>query len=149
MKRMRCRKIMFEGYKRLAATECNVSPFLLAFVGQNESGKSSVLTGLEWLSEEDETPLPALDMSRISRKASGWIVGAEFTLGDEEMELIKPLGFAQNPTGITLFKQANGSLHITFENPRKPKRDPAPFVNAAEALARAQRRFEGSSQSRV
>lgn len=142
MKRMRCRKIMFEGYKRLAATECNVSPYLLAFVGQNESGKSSVLTGLEWLSEEGETPLPALDMSRTARKASGWIVGAEFTLGDEEMELIKPLGFAQNPTGISLFKQANGSLNIILENPRNPKRDPAPFVSAAQSLTRAQRRFE-------
>ncbi len=142
MKRMRCRKIMFEGYKRLADTECNVSPYLLAFVGQNESGKSSVLTGLEWLSEEDETPLPSLDRSRMKRKTSGWIVGADFTLGDEEKELIKPLGFAQTPTGISLFKQASGSLNIIFEHPRKPKRDPAPFTRAAEGLARAQQRLE-------
>jgi predicted ATP-dependent endonuclease of OLD family len=142
MKRMRCRKIMFEGYKRLADTECNVSPYLLAFVGQNESGKSSVLTGLEWLSEDGETPLPSLDRSRMKRKTSGWIVGAEFTLGDEEKELIKPLGFAQTPTGISLFKQANGSLNIIFDHPRKPKRDPLPFTEAAEALARAQQRLE-------
>ena len=142
MKRMRCRKIMFEGYKRLAETECNVSPYLLAFVGQNESGKSSVLTGLEWLSEDDETPLPALDRSRAKRKATGWIVGPVFVLGDDEKELITPLGFAQTPTGISLFKQANGSLNIIFEHPRNPKRDPTPFTQAADALARAQQRFE-------
>lgn len=142
MKQMRCRRIMFEGYKRLADTECNVSPYLLAFVGQNESGKSSVLHGLEWLSEKDETSLPTLDMSRMNKKASGWIVGAEFTLGDEEKELIKHLGFAHAPTGISLFKQADGRLHIVFDHPRKPERDPAPFTKAAEALTRAQSRLE-------
>jgi hypothetical protein len=142
MKRMRCRKIMFEGYRRLADTKCDVSPYLLAFVGQNESGKSSVLTGLEWLSEEGETPLPRLDMCRTKGKTSGWIVGAEFTLGDEEKELIRPLGFAETPSGISLFKLADGSLHISFDRPRDPKRDPAPFVRAAEALARAQQRLQ-------
>lgn len=142
MQRMRCRRVMFEGYKRLADTECNVSPYLLAFVGQNESGKSSVLSGLEWLSEEGETPLPSLDFSRSNKKAAGWIVGAEFTLGDEEKQLIEPLGFAQTPTGISLFKQASGSLHIVFDNPRRPRRDPAPFIKAAEALERAKQRLE-------
>ncbi|ROR91817.1 putative AbiEii toxin of type IV toxin-antitoxin system [Nocardioides aurantiacus] len=132
---------MFEGYKRLADTSCNVSPYLLAFVGQNESGKSSVLTGLEWLSEDDETPLSSLDKSRVKRKDAGWIVGAEFVLGDDELEILEPLGFDHTPTGVSLFKQANGSLTMVFDNPRRPKRDPAPFLEAAEGLRRARERL--------
>lgn len=133
---------MFEGYKRLADTGCNVSPNLLAFVGQNESGKSSVLAGLEWLTEEGETPLDRLDMSRTKKKGSGWIVGARFALGDEEEELIRPLGFAETPTGVGMFKQADGSLYIAFDGPGDPKRDPAPFAKAAQALVHAQERLE-------
>lgn len=142
MKRMRCTKIQFEGYKRLADTACNVSPYLLAFVGQNESGKSSVLNGLEWLSEDEEkTELPYLDRSRTEPKVSGWIVGASFTLGEEEKTLLEPLDFQKAPTGLSLLKQADGTLKIVFDNPRTPRRDPAPFTTAAEAWARAQERW--------
>lgn len=143
MKRMRCTKIQFEGYKRLADTSCNVTPYLLAFVGQNESGKSSVLNGLEWLSEDEEeqTELSYLDQSRTKPKTGGWIVGASFALGDDEKALLETLGFEKTPTGLSLFKQANGSLNIVFDNPRTPRRDPAPFTKAAEAWTRAQERW--------
>lgn len=142
MKRMRCRRIMFEGYKRLADTDCNVSPYLLAFVGQNESGKSSVLTGLEWLTEDGTTPLSSLDKARTKKKTSGWVVGAEFALGDEEMALIEPLGFEKTPTTIGIWKQVDGSLVTKFRDPRDPRRDPAPFEAAAKALERAQERLQ-------
>ena len=141
MKQMRCRTIHFDGYKRLAETSCNVSPYLLAFVGQNESGKSSVLSALQWLSEDDETPLDKLDRARTNKKTTGWIVGAEFTLGDEELALIEPLGFETVPKVISLWKQLDGSLVTKFRSPRDPKRLPTPFTAAAEALASAQRRL--------
>ncbi|QYJ03112.1 AAA family ATPase [Nocardioides panacisoli] len=142
MKRMRCRRIMFEGYKRLAETDCNVSPYLLAFVGQNESGKSSVLTGLEWLTEDGTTPLSTLDKARTKKKDQGWVVGAEFTLGDEEIGLIAPLGFDETPATIGIWKQVDGTLVTKFRDPRDPRRDPAPFQAAARALERAQQRLQ-------
>jgi hypothetical protein len=135
-KQLRCRRIHFEGYKRLAKTSCNVSPYLLAFVGQNESGKSSVLTGLEWLSEDEETPLDNLDRSRTNKKDAGWIVGAEFALGDAEIDLLNPLGFEEVPTAIGIWKQADGKLVTAFRDPDDPKRDRAPFTAASKALAR-------------
>lgn len=141
---------MFEGYKRLADTDCNVSPRILAFVGQNEAGKSSVLAGLEWLTEDDETPLDSLDASRSNKKPGGWIVGASYAFNDEDLALLEPLGFATVPQGMSLFKQADGRLHVVFDDPRKPKRDPKPFVYAAEALSalegRLSKQFDDSAE---
>jgi hypothetical protein len=145
-KQLRCRRIHFEGYKRLADTSCNVSPHLLAFVGQNESGKSSVLTGLEWLSEDEETPLDNLDRARTNKKDTGWIVGAEFDLGDAEIDLLNPLGFEELPTAISIWKQADGKLVTVFRDPRDPKRDPTPFTAASQALARVQQRLQRQIQ---
>lgn len=145
-KRLRCHRIHFEGYKRLAKTSCNVSPYLLAFVGQNESGKSSVLTGLEWLSEDEQTPLDKLDRARTNKKETGWVVGAEFVLGDAEIDLLSPLGFEEVPTTISIWKQADGELLTAFRDPRDPKRDPAPFAAATAVLARAKQRLHKQIQ---
>jgi hypothetical protein len=134
---MRCRRIRFSGYKRLAKTECDVSPRLLAFVGQNESGKSSVLAGLEWLTEDDETPLDRLDASRANKKSSGWVVGADYEFDADDLALLEPLGFKTVPKGMSLWKQVSGNLHIVFDDPREVKRDPAPFLAAAAALQTA------------
>ncbi|NED97125.1 hypothetical protein G1H11_17645 [Phytoactinopolyspora alkaliphila] len=106
---MKCTEIHFEGYKRLAKAKCNVSPRLLAFVGQNEAGKSSVLGGLAWLTEEGETALAALE----------------------------ELGLRDVLRGFSLCKQLDGRLHVTFEDPDKPQRDPQPFIAAAQALTAA------------
>lgn len=49
---MRLSTIEFRGYKRLVHAECNVDGKVIAFVGPNESGKSSVLQGLQWLTSQ-------------------------------------------------------------------------------------------------
>lgn len=55
---MRLTRIEFNGYKRLAQTSCNVDGKLIAFVGPNEAGKSSVLEALAWLDTDDDKALP-------------------------------------------------------------------------------------------
>lgn len=138
---MRCRRITFEGYRRLAETECDVNPTLLAFVGQNESGKSSVLSGLEWLTEDDETPQADSDKTRGKKKKDGWVVGAYFTLDDDEIALLKPLGFKEVPKTLTLWKQVDGRLHLALWDPRGPKRDPSSFDTARSSLDSAKNRL--------
>lgn len=140
---MRCKRIRFRGYKRLADTSTNVSPRLLAFVGPNEAGKSSVLSGLEWLTEDEDepTPLDDLDVSRVNRVVDGWIVGAEYRLDADERAALEPLGFERVPEGLSLWKQKDGALRVEFDNPREVHRDPAPFVQAVEALDAAESRL--------
>jgi predicted ATPase len=143
---VKCRRIYFQGYKRLAGAECDVSPHLIAFVGQNESGKSSVLNGLAWLTEVGQTPLAELDKCRSNRRDSGWIVGASFALSAEDLELLQPLGFKDVPRDLAAWKQADGSVVLSLRRPDKPVRDPAPFAAALAALqslqARSPKMFE-------
>ena len=117
---------------------------LLAFVGPNEAGKTSILSGLAWLSEivdedHEATPLDALDKCRSNRKSTGWVVGAKFQLDEDERAVLKPLGFDVVPSTFGIWKQADGRLHLAFD-PKDPKRDARPFVLAIDALTRAQTR---------
>jgi len=47
---MRLTKVEITGYKRLAHASCNPDGRLIALLGPNEAGKSSVLEALAWLS---------------------------------------------------------------------------------------------------
>ncbi|MFS8101007.1 AAA family ATPase [Lentzea alba] len=61
---MRLTRIEFNGYKRLARASCNVDGKLIAFVGPNEAGKSSVLEALAWLDAPGGVPLPKSSLTR-------------------------------------------------------------------------------------
>lgn len=50
---MKAYKLRFHGYKRLADTGCNVDGRMIAFLGPNEAGKSTVLNALDWFSNGD------------------------------------------------------------------------------------------------
>lgn len=139
---MRCTKIHFRGYKRLAETHCYVGQRLLAFVGMNEAGKTSVLEGLEWLTEDEETPLERHDRSRANPVAQGWVVGAEFKLSKDDRALLEPLGFERVPAVISVWKQADGTKVTVFREPRDPRRHSGPFVEALEAIERAEGRLK-------
>jgi energy-coupling factor transporter ATP-binding protein EcfA2 len=142
---MKCTRILFEGYKRFSKAECNVSPRLLAFVGPNEAGKTSILTGLEWLTEDEDeeglTPLDPLDKCRDHKKDSGWVVGAFFQLTQTERNLLEPLGFETVPKTLGLWKQVDGTLHISFSDPKDLRREPRAFTAAIEALKAAAQRL--------
>lgn len=131
---VRCTRIYFRGWKRLADAECDVTPRLLAFVGQNEAGKSTVLQGLEWLSEDGATPVARLDRSRAKKVDKGWMVGAVFRLDPADLALIESLNFDEVPTQLSIWKQADGSLEYAFRRPENPKRDASPFEAAGDAL---------------
>jgi len=46
---MKCTRVEFAGYRRLMNANCSLDDRLIAFVGPNEAGKSTVLQGLAWL----------------------------------------------------------------------------------------------------
>ncbi|MCH1865304.1 AAA family ATPase [Nocardioides sp. CFH 31398] len=126
-----------------------MNPRILAFVGQNESGKSSVLSGLAWLTEDDETPLSPFDYSRAKqpKRTSGWIVSADYEFDHEDLAVLEPLGFESTPQRMSLWKQADGRLHVIFEDPREPNRDPAPFAAALAALEASRTRLTRQIES--
>ncbi|NGY57732.1 ATP-binding protein [Lentzea sp. NEAU-D13] len=112
---MRLIKVEFKGYKRLADTAVNVDGRLIAFVGPNEAGKSSILDALLWLRSTDELPTSALTRGR--RANSEPVVRATFMLDEGDHEALVDLQLPTLPTKIVLMKTAAGSVHLTLDPP--------------------------------
>ncbi|TDB78408.1 AAA family ATPase [Micromonospora sp. KC721] len=110
---MRLTKIEFNGYKRLRDAKCNVDGKLIAFVGPNEAGKSSILTGLTWLLQRR-----ALKPGERSRGASiadeTEAVRAIFTLAPEDLQAIAHIECSNPPRSFVVSRTAGGRLMRTF-----------------------------------
>jgi hypothetical protein len=90
---VKLKEIEFKGYKRLSATKCNVDGRTVAFIGPNEAGKSSILAGLQWLTEDSETELPANDVNRKSPPpATSSVVRVLFRIEPEDISELDALG---------------------------------------------------------
>ncbi|MCR3748262.1 AAA family ATPase [Lentzea californiensis] len=83
---MRLTEVEFKGYKRLADTSCNVDGKLIAFLGPNESGKTTVLEGLAWLMSRNvqSEPLSLGDRTRESDIWEDAPVKATFQTSDDD-----------------------------------------------------------------
>lgn len=137
---MRCTRINFEGYKRLADTACNVDGNIIAFVGLNEAGKSSLLEALVWLTDEDADALPVTFINRSHPVAdNARVVWAHYELDQDDLDLLSDLDFAEPPTAFILERRRNGAPAYGFTP--WPNRNPAPFEEARHRLASARKRL--------
>lgn len=128
---MRLTKAQFCGYKRLADTSCNVDGKLIAFLGPNEAGKSSVLEALEWLSNGD--PLVLANRSRsLDVSDDDTVVRTTFVLEETDREALSQLCLEQDPITFTWAKTA-GSRNLVDITP-DPKWHSGPFRVAANLL---------------
>lgn len=94
---MRLSTIEFQGYKRLVDAECNVDGKVIAFVGPNESGKSSVLQGLQWLTDEPRQ-LRIQEQNRDRPPESEtMVVRARYRLDDGDIEALNRLDLDVDP----------------------------------------------------
>lgn len=139
---MYCIKTRFEAYKRLARTSCNTDARILAFVGSNESGKSSMLEGLVWLTNDGAGALPDIYENRSRRgqlSEQGVVVEAIYELEPEDLALLEDLELAETPRTFILQKRKNG---VTASGVAPTaSRDPAPFELAAGKIDAARRKF--------
>jgi hypothetical protein len=131
---MRLVSIEFNGYKRLANTTCNVDGRLIAFLGPNEAGKSSVLQGLDWLTwgDEDE-PLASHMISRFRGVADHeLVVRARYLLDDEDLSTLADLEFVETPRALIAGRNRLGQRQIQMVP--AVRRKPEPFEAASAAL---------------
>ncbi len=128
---MYCINVRFEGYKRLANTRCNTDSRILAFVGSNESGKSTLLDGLEWLTDGAQEPLSAIFANRTT-PPSDVVVEATFELDDIDRGELGDLDLAEPPTTMVIQKHADGSFRIGVYPDLA--RNPKPFEDAVKQL---------------
>jgi len=90
---MKLFEIEFNGYKRFQEAKCNVDGPLVAFVGPNESGKSSLLGGLAWLTNEGSHSLTARDQNRRNQpNDEDLVVRARYRIDADDVAAITDLG---------------------------------------------------------
>lgn len=104
---MRLTKIEFNGFKRLFKASCNVDGKLIALVGPNEAGKSSVLEGLTWLTAGQQLPNYARTRNEeISDDTPA--VRATFILAQDDLDALGNLPLDAPPTTFTLVRTVGG-----------------------------------------
>lgn len=133
-----CVKIELDGYKRLSSTSCNTDTRLLAFVGPNEAGKSSLLQALRWLSDPAESPLNPKNHTRGRELDDDHAaVRMIFELGPDDLTALSDLAVAEPITGYRVSRRVNG-VRGSDASPF-PERDPAPFVDLETRINRGRR----------
>jgi len=118
--------VSLQAFRRFSdKTTLRTNGKLLALVGPNEAGKSSILAALESLN--DEQPLAAEDVARGKTQGDVEIV-ASFLLDADELTAAR----LPTPTWLQVHKSFDGDLAYSFR-PKAPERD----VSHREALIAA------------
>ena len=131
---MKCKRVDFTGYKRLLDAKCSLDDRLIAFVGPNEAGKSSVLDGLAWMDAAEADTLPVGLASRGQppgqRADDDTIVETFYRLEPADWEALNHLQYARTDAKPTyrLWKLRSGRLVHRLDPPLV--RDPRPFLDA-------------------
>ena len=132
---MRVTRIAFRGYQRLVETSCSTAGKMIAFLGPNEAGKTTVLRALDWFSNGDELPAASHSSTRPPSPDEA-VVEVTYWLDDDDLKSIAELGLAELPKFYRRVRRADGKLVSNLE-PLRGTRDPAPFESARSLFAAA------------
>nr|WP_306237674.1 AAA family ATPase [Ornithinimicrobium sp. HY1745] len=137
-------KIKFGGYKRLLDTGCNVDADLIAFVGPNEAGKTTVLEALAWLTEGG-----VLDPRKVNRTVEttlrGPVVTAIFALEASDLEALSDVDTAVEPRTLSYSRDREGATQMKFDPPLARNTALAAAVVESVSDPELSRRLEGRS----
>lgn len=129
---MRLVTAKIRGVGRLVDTTIKLDQKLVAIVGPNEAGKSTLLKALSLIETED--PLPLSERSRTGPPVADTdnIVTLTLVVGDSERESLSELGLAEAPEQFQVHRRAGGERRYTI-TPR-PRPDDAALIDGAEEL---------------
>jgi predicted ATP-dependent endonuclease of OLD family len=104
---MRPIKVRVSGYGRLTNTSLNIDGKLIAIVGPNEAGKTTLLDALTFLGSSE--PLPAARRSRIKNPVdSDNIVSVDFELDSADIAWIDGIRLDSKPHRMVASSRAGG-----------------------------------------
>lgn len=123
---MRAINIAFNGCKRLANTSCNTDGRMIAFLGPNEAGKSTVLQALDWFSNAGAGSVPHIIWNRSKPPTDAApVVRVRYALDDDDRSMWADLPAAGKPSTLVIERHLSGEVRVGLEPALT--RDPAPF----------------------
>lgn len=134
---MRLVKASVFGFGRIASASINVDRRVIAIVGPNEAGKSTLLEALAYI-DSDET-LPTSRRTRGQEPRVGddaTVVTLDFILDGNDLEVIRDIELEAQPQTMCVSREAgNTTQYVEFRpSPTKPV---APLTQALVSLTKA------------
>lgn len=132
---MRLISARIQGFGRLAETKINLDSKVIAVVGPNEAGKTTLLRALAQI--DSNKALPVAERSRAADVSDDThIVTLNYVLGDEDRAAVESLDVEEAPKSMSLSRKAKGGSVIVDIKPQ-PRKAIAPLQEALEGLQNA------------
>ncbi len=139
-----------EGFRRFSVrSKVNFDTKVVAVVGPNESGKTSILDALQHLNHQTEFRLSGSSQETTRGKSvspEDYVIEATFLLDDDDHRVISHIPEASEIRWFSLSKKAQGGPLETRQNP-EPERDLEPRRRALSAFDAARSEIERISES--
>ena len=139
--------VKLQGYKRLVSTTLNTSGKVVAIVGSNEVGKSSILQALQHLNHDKKKRFQSNELSRgnDSQNDEDVVIEAGFLLDDEDRKAIEHL-YRGKPRRLKIAKLINGIKKYEIIPEMKPLsirraahlREPRVIVDSSDQIKEAE-----------
>ncbi len=132
---MRLISARIQGFGRLVDTKINLDSKVIAIVGPNEAGKTTLLKALAQV--DSDAAVSAPQRSRAVAVEDGMtVVSLEYVLDDEDRDALADLDLAEPPQSMTVGRKAAGGT-VTIDIRSLPMKALAPLKDAAKAAGRA------------
>ncbi|MGP4033629.1 AAA family ATPase [Pseudarthrobacter sp. 1C304] len=138
---LRLTKAFINGFGRIAAGSIDLTPRLVAVVGPNEAGKSTLLDALCYLTDTSST-LPSARRSRTARPSDDTtVVRGIYVLEEDETQSFADMDLEELPRTLELSRKAGDTTRYMLVQPL-PQRSRS---KVAALAAEFQRSFTNSS----
>ncbi|MGY2746229.1 AAA family ATPase [Arthrobacter sp. UYCu723] len=131
---MRLISAHIKGYGRLVDAKINLDSKVIAIVGPNEAGKTTLLKALAQVDSDQAVPLP--QRARATQVADDTtIVSLRYILDDQDREVVADLVLDEPPQTMTVGRKAQGGT-VTVGLEPAPRKARAPLAQAVKQLRR-------------